>query len=47
MPAIWLTKSGEKKAKYIKNQLYTCNDKIEVLLRRILDNNFKDFSIYN
>ncbi|HHP7503384.1 TPA: HAD family hydrolase [Staphylococcus aureus] len=47
MPAIWLTNSGEKKAKYIKNQLYTCNDKIEVLLRRILDNNFKDFSIYN
>ncbi|EHJ09099.1 HAD family hydrolase [Staphylococcus simiae] len=43
MSAIWLTNSD--KELNVSDDIYVCNDKIEVLLKTLLDNKYKEFKI--
>lgn len=47
MAAIWLTNSDKDKELYKKNGLCGCEDNIEVLLKKLLNDEYKDFTINN
>lgn len=47
MAAIWLTNSDKDTELYKKNGLCGCEDNIEVLLKKLLNDEYKDFTINN
>ncbi|MCH4355387.1 hypothetical protein MKS45_08440 [Staphylococcus haemolyticus] len=47
MAAIWLTNSDKDTELNVKDGLYCCEDNIEVLLKKLLDDEYKDLTIYN
>lgn len=47
MATIWLTNSDIDTELNIKDGLYYCEDNIEVLLKKLLDDEYKDLTIYN
>ncbi|PTU86821.1 HAD family hydrolase [Staphylococcus pasteuri] len=47
MTAIWLTNSEKDTELYIKDYLCACEDNIEVLLKKLLDDEYKGFTINN
>ena len=47
MATIWLTNSDKDTELNIKDGLYYCEDNIEVLLKKLLDDEYKDLTIYN
>ena len=47
MTAIWLTNSDKDTELYIKDDLCACEDNIEVLLKKLLDDEYKGFTIKN
>ncbi len=44
---IWLTNSDKDTELNIKDGLYYCKDNIEVLLKKLFDDEYKDLTIYN
>lgn len=44
---IWLTNSDKDTELNVKDGLYCCEDNIEVLLKKLLDDEYKDLTIYN
>lgn len=44
MAAIWLTNSDKDTELNVKDGLYCCEDNIEVLLKKLLDDEYKRFN---